>query len=409
MSIAATVRYPFPPASGLRLEHQYETLRECPVTRVRLPDGQEAWLVVSHPLVQQVLADRRFSRALACEPGRPQLTAQPLPGTSIVSMDPPQHTRLRALVARAFTPQRARELQPHTERLVDDLLSRMRQAGPPADIVTAVALPLPALVVGSMLGVPPEDYETFRAWTAALLSISNVTPEQADHSLSELISYVADLVAERRRTSHDDLIGHLVTAHDEHGALSDDELVGFGITLLAAGAETTTDQIANSVYALLRHPHDFRRLGRTPELVPSAVEELVRYVPLGSTSGLPRVATEDVMLGDVLIPRGDTVLPSIIAANGDPYAFPSPGTFDMTRHPNRHVGFGHGSHICLGAQVARMLLSVLLTALPRQFPDLKLACSEADIIWRHSQVTRGPVELPVTWASTDRQTPLPRK
>ncbi|MEV1175579.1 cytochrome P450 [Nonomuraea sp. NPDC049784] len=397
MSIATTVHYPFPPASCLRLEHQYETLRERPVTRVRLPDGQEAWLVVSHVLVQQVLADRRFSRALACEPGRPQLTAQPLPGTSIVSMDPPQHTRLRALVARAFTPQRAGELQPHTERLVDDLLSRMRQAGPPADIVTAVALPLPALVVGSMLGVPPEDYETFRAWTAALLSISNITPEQAGHSLSELISYVADLVAERRRTPHDDLIGHLVTAHDEHGALSDDELVGFGITLLAAGAETTTDQIANSVYVLLRHPDDFRRLGRDPELVPSAVEELVRYVPLGSTSGLPRVATSDVMLGDVLIPRGDTVLPSMIAANYDPAVFPKPDRLDLTRHPNRHVGFGHGAHVCLGSQVARMLLSVLLTALPRHFPDLQLACGEADIVWRHSQVTRGPMALPVTW------------
>ncbi|MEU7633968.1 cytochrome P450 [Nocardia sp. NPDC049220] len=312
-------------------------------------------------------------------------------------MDPPHHTRIRGIVAREFTVRRAEQLRRGTEKILAQLLDRMESCGTPADFISEVAERFPALVVGDLLGVSESDRDVFREWARDLLSITSVQPEQGMAALMQLADYVRGIVEQRRAHPTDDLIGALVRAHDDQGRLTDDELVTFGITLLAADFDTTSDQMANSLYVLLTEEDQYGRLRDHPELVPTAVEELVRYVPLGSGSGLPYVATTDVEFGEVTVRKDDTVVLSIISANRDPEAFPDADRLDLERNPNPHIGFGHGVHHCLGAQLARMQLRVLFTMLPQRFPNLALATSVDEIPWKQGKLTRGPERLPVTW------------
>jgi cytochrome P450 len=390
--------YPFGPPDALRIHPYYEHLREQePVSRVRLPYGGQAWLAVRYADVRTVMGDPRFSRAAALTRDEPRLGPTPLPA-GILTMDPPEHSRLRRLVAKAFTVRRTEQLRGRAQEITDGLLDAMIAAGPPADLVPALARPLPVAVICELLGVPFADRGDFELWSRALLTLDAPDSDQIRAYLRSLRDYMAGLVEQRRQAPTDDLIGALVLARDEQDRLSEEELVSLCIGLLAAGHETTANQIGNFVVVLLTNPDQLHLLRDRPDLLPSAVEELLRYVPMAPSAAVPRWATEDVELSDGTIVRaGEAVLPARTVANRDPAVFADPERVDITRSPNPHLGFGHGVHHCLGAQLARVELQVALGALLARCPDLRLAVAAAELAWRPGMAIRGPLALPVTW------------
>ncbi|MEV6102285.1 cytochrome P450 [Nocardia sp. NPDC051981] len=372
-------------------------LREEPISRVRLPYGGEAWLVTRYADVRSVLSDPRFGRAATV--GRedvPRVRETPAMPNIPTSMDPPELTRLRKLTMTAFTTRRVQELRPRTEEIVDDLLTAMAAAGSPADLVEALALPVPVTVICEMLGVPPQDQHRFRDFSDAIMSTTAVPDEERVAALAAVAEYLTEQIAERRAHPSDDLLGALVAARDNDDRLSEDELITLGLTLLVAGHETTANQIANFVYVLLT-AGEWKRLRADPDLVPAAIEELLRYIQLGNGGAFPRIAVEDVELSGTLIRAGEAVFVDLAIANRDETVFPDPDTMDLTRHHNSHLAFGHGFHHCVGAQLARLELHVTLTALLRRFPNLHLAVPADEVEWKTGMLLRGPKALPVAW------------
>ncbi|MET8795633.1 cytochrome P450 [Nocardia sp. NPDC004568] len=400
MTVNTEVRqYPFGEPVRLDMDPLFTKLRrEEPVCRVELPYGGEGWLVTRYEDVKLVLADPRFSRAATV--GRedlPRATPAPVRPDSLLSMDPPEHSRLRKLVAKAFTGRRVAELRPRTREIVDEKLTALERAGAPADLVEGFALPLPVTVICEMLGVPPRDQHRFRDFSDAILSTTAYTREQIESARDSLETYLAEVVAERRQRPTDDLLGALVTARDEEDRLSERELVNLGVGLLIAGHETTANQIANFTYVLLTQREYWELLRAEPELIPGAVEELLRYVQLGAGAGQPRVATEDVVLSGVTVRAGESVFVNTQAANRDEAVFEDPESLDLTRQRNPHVAFGYGAHHCLGAQLARVELQVALEALLERFPSLRLSLPLDEIPWKSGLLVRGPKQLLVEW------------
>ncbi len=391
--------YPFAEPDALDFHPLYARLRaEEPLARVALPYGGEAWLVTRLDDVRTVLADPRFSRAAVVGADvprmRPEIDHQ---RESILNMDAPEHTRLRKLVARAFTVRRVEELRPRAAALTAELLAVMRAAGPPADLVAHLSVPLPVTIICELLGVPVEDRTVFRVGADAFLSTTSRTPEEREAAAYELYAYMAGLVAQRRAAPTDDLLGALVTARDEGDALTEAELVALSVGILVAGHETTMNMIGNMMFALLTRPDHGDAMRAGPQAVARGVEELLRYLPLGAGGGFARIALEDVELTGGTVRAGEAVLAAVAAANRDPDAFPDADLLDLAREENRHVAFGHGLHHCLGAQLARMELQEAVGTLLTGFPGLRLAVDPADVPWRRGALVRGPEELPVTW------------
>jgi cytochrome P450 len=391
--------YPFSEPERLELDAIYDKLlQDEPVSRVHLPYGGEAWLAVRHADVRTVLGDPRFSRAAVVGRDVPRVRPEiDNESASILNMDPPEHTRLRKLVARAFTVRRVEELRPRAAELTAELLAGLRAAGPGADLVEHVSVPLPVTIICELLGVPVEDRAIFRAGADAALSTSALTPQERAEARNAMVAYMAGLVAQRRARPTDDLLGALVTARDEGDRLSEAELIGLGVGILIAGHETTMNQIGNMVFTLLGRPDRGDALRRGPEAVATAVEELLRFTPLGASAGFVRIATEDVELSGVTVRAGDAVLVSMPAANRDPHVFDEAGALVLDRATNPHVAFGHGVHHCLGAQLARMELQEALGGLLREFPDLRLAVPPEQVQWRTGALVRGPKALPLAW------------
>lgn len=392
-------RYPFGEPVRLDMDPLFARLRrEEPVCRVELPYGGQGWLVTRYDDVRTVLADPRFSRAVTVDrEDIPRATPAPARPDSLLSMDPPEHSRLRKLVAKAFTSRRVAQLRPRTREIVDGKLTEMERAGAPADLVQGLALPLPVTVICEMLGVPPRDQHRFRDFSDAILSTTAYTREQIDSARDSLEGYLAELVALRRAEPTDDLLGALVAARDDEDRLSERELVNLGVGLLIAGHETTANQIANFTYVLLTQREYWEQLRREPELIPGAVEELLRYVQLGAGGGQPRVATEDVVLSGVTVRAGEAVFVHTQAANRDEAVFEEPEKLDLTRQRNPHIAFGYGAHHCLGAQLARVELQVALEALLERFPTLRPAVPLDEIPWKRGLLVRGPAQLLVEW------------
>ncbi|MFC9752565.1 cytochrome P450 [Streptomyces sp. NPDC056921] len=386
--------YPFNTPDGLQLAEAYEHVRERPgLLRVQMPYGEPAWLVTRYADARLVLGDQRFSRAAAASHDEPRQSEGQRDG-GILGMDPPDHTRLRSLVAKAFTVRQVEKLRPQVRELTAGLLDELETAGPPADLVDLFALPLPVAVICRMLGVPTEDRPRFRVWSDDALSTSSLTAEEFDASREELRSYMAGLIDQHRRAPQDDLMTALIEARDGGDRLSELELVDLCVGILVAGHETTASQIPNFVLTLLDHPDQLARLRAEPELVPNAVEELLRFVPLGSGAGQPRYATEDIEVGGTLVRAGSPVLVAVGAANRDALRFTAPGVLDIAREGNQHLGFGHGVHHCLGAPLARLELQEALAALITRFPELRLA---GDVTWKSEMLVRGPRVMPVEW------------
>ncbi|MFE7277368.1 cytochrome P450 [Streptomyces sp. NPDC057623] len=394
--------YPFGPITRLDLDPTLvELCGEQPVLRVRLPFGGDGWLVTRHADVRTVLADPRFSRAAAVGDHVPRTVAVGLPRTSMLSMDPPEHTRLRRRVTNAFSLRRLKALRPRIEEIVHELLDAMVATGAPADLTTALTWPLPITVICEMLGVPVADREQFGEWVDGLLMLAD--PEQAARARAQLDEYLAGLIAQRRVTPTDDLLGELVAGADEDdgadedGPLGEEELIGLGVSLLSAGQEATANQIGNFVYTLLTRPALWQQLSADPALVPKAVEELLRFIPNSATAGFTRIATEDIELSGQLIRAGDAVVAELGMANHDAEVFERPYEIDFHRERVAHVTFGHGLHHCLGAQLARLELRVVLEVLTDRLPGLRLAVPADQLSWRTERLVRGVAALPVSW------------
>jgi cytochrome P450 len=391
--------YPFSEPTALEFDPAYERLlREDPMPRVHLPYGDDPWLLTAYEDVQAGLTDPRFSRAATLTHDVPRLYPHRV-DAGILDLDPPEHTRLRRLVARAFTARRVETLRPRAQQTADELIDAMLAAGSPVDLVQQYAVPLPGVMICELLGVPYADREQFYDWGDSFMSTTRLTGEQREAAVGELAAYLSGLVAQRRREPQDDLLGALVVARDEHDSLSESEVIGLAITLFAAGYDSTATEIANFTYTLLTHPDQVEVLRAQPDLVPGAVEELLRYVPLSANeAALPRYATEDVQLSAGTVCAHEPVLLSMYAANRDPSVYEDPDTFDVTRTlPKPHLAFGHGVHHCIGAPLARMDLQVGMGTLLARLPGLRLAVPPEQVEWKAGQALRGPVALPVEW------------
>ncbi|MFF3806398.1 cytochrome P450 [Streptomyces sp. NPDC002032] len=387
--------YPFNTAEGLQLAEEYERVRDRPgLLRVQMPYGEPAWLVTRYADARLVLGDARFSRAAGAAHDEPR-QSEGRTDSGILGMDPPDHTRLRSLVAKAFTVRQVEKLRPQVRALTEGLLDEMEAAGPPADLVDRYALPVPVAVICRLLGVPVEDRPRFRVWSDAALSTSSLTAEEFHTNREELRAYMAGLIEAHRQDPRDDLMTALIEARDADGdRLSELELIDLCVAVLVAGHETTASQIPNFVLTLLDHPDQLALLRREPALIAAAVEELLRFVPLGSGAGQARYATEDIEIGGTRVKAGDPLLVATGAANRDALRFTAAGVLDIRRPSNQHLGFGHGVHHCLGAPLARMELQEALGALLRRFPGLELA---GDITWKSEMLVRGPRVMPVGW------------
>jgi cytochrome P450 len=382
---------------------QITELRDArPVSPILMPDGHEGWLVTGYDAVRQLMADTRFSSRLDIgvihvpfeTPGMPVATepSPPMPGV-FIAMDPPDHSRLRKKLISAFTVKRMRELEEHINEIAERQLDELAQLTPPVDLVKAFALPVPSLVICELLGVPYADRETFQANSAQFL-VRDQSLEEKMAALTALTSYLAQLVISKRAEPGDDILSDLA----RHEDLSIEELVGAAFLLLLAGHETTANMLALGTFALLENPEQLAELRATPELLPNAVEELLRYLSIADI--FYRYATEDLELGGEKIAKGSTVVVSLLAANHDPKRFDNPDTLDIHRNARGLMSFGHGIHQCLGQQLARIEMRAGFAGLLRRFPSLKLAIPADEVRLKTDMNIYGVHELPVTWTET---------
>lgn len=356
------------------------------------------WFLTRYHDVQQALRDTHLGRQVERLPAdlaafhrRWEHDELSMVRRNVFNLDPPDHTRLRRLLAPAFGARTVASIKDRIHQVVDELVGAMT-AAPEVDLIRAVALPLPTRIIAELLGFPIDDRSQLRQWSDGMLRSRD--RDQVRRCGMEFIEYVNQKINERRTALGEDLLSQLIQAVELGDRLSQDELVSTVFQLLLAGDETTVNLIGNGMLELLRHPDQLRRLREQPELLDSTVEEMMRYNgPVGHSR--PQFALADVEYGGTLIPRGDIVVPVLQAANRDPATFPQPDLFDIGRSPNRHLGFGYGIHFCLGAEVARLQVRAVVDAVVHRFPDLALAIDPADVEWTPDLFLRGVRRLPV--------------
>lgn len=398
-------RYSFDPPQRLDPDPLYAELRETePVAWVQAPYGSETWLAASHAANRAVFSDPRFSRALAVGPKTPRQGPIWAREDAILSADPPEHTRLRQLVAPAFTARHVELLRPRAQEIVEGLLDELVEHGPPVDLVAQYASRMPVMLICQILGVPVEDQERFGRWSRIIMSTQDYSQEQVDQAYDDLAAYIGGLIGGYRGRPADNMLSALVHAMDsnELSTTTENELVAMAINLLVNGHETVANQIANFTYTLLTHPDQLAWLrADLPARVQRAVEELLRFVPLAAgaaaSAGHPRIATTDIELEGVTVRAGEHVLPAAPSGNRDASVFADPDRLDLSRVDNPHLTFGHGPHYCPGNLMARMELQTNMAALLGRFPNLALAVPADDVPWKAGLLQRGPAELLVTW------------
>ena len=360
--------------------------------------GEPAYLVTRYADIKAALADHeRFSNRRTTTFGgltaeQNGIDAHDPPG-ALLATDPPQHHRLRRMLAPMFTIRQMNHLESRIVEIVDEHLDAMEEAGAPADLVASFALPVPSLVICELLGVPYADRDGFQRRSLRQLDMA-LAPLERQTVADESRSYMRSLVERARRAPGDGLIGTLVREHGDE--VSDDELAGIGALLLVAGHETTSNMLALGTVVLLQHPAQLAAVRDDPAAVGPAVEELLRYASVVQTA-IPRITTTDVEIGGVVIPGGSLVLLSLPSANHDPRFIDAPGTFDIRRGAPGHLAFGHGVHHCLGAPLARMEMRIAFPALLRRFPGLKLTGALTEIHFKPTSLVYGAHSLPVAW------------
>lgn len=382
----------------------YAWLREhAPVHRTRLPNGVDAYLVTRYEDAKAVLADPRLSKNAAVsfpgwQPGRTGIPGEHRSGIAahLLNLDPPDHTRLRRLVSKAFTPRRVADFEPRVVEIADRLLDAF--GSEPVDLIHAYAFPLPVVVICEMLGVPVEDQPIFHEWANGMIDRGGARGG-VGRSVRRVRGYLKQLIHKKRLAlpddpAADDLLSALIRASDGGEHLTEDEAAAMAFILLFAGFETTVNLIGNGTFALLRHPGQLAKLKADPGLLESAVEELLRYdgpVEFGTW----RFTTEPITVGGVRIPAGEPVLAVLAAADRDPARFRDPDALDLSRGGGGHLALGHGIHFCLGAPLARLEGRIAFSRLFTRFPDLALAVPAAGLRWHSGLIMRGLHELPV--------------
>jgi cytochrome P450 len=377
----------------------YAKLREAgPVHEIRLPDGRgRAWLVVGHEAARAALTDPRFAKTQPRADPEAQLM-----GPHVLNTDPPDHTRLRKLVSREFTPRRVEALRPRVQQITDELLDAMLPAGH-GDLVDSLAFPLPVTVICELLGVPHGDRETFRSCSNQM--VAPTSREELHAAALQMRAYLDALIEDKRKEpgppdEDEDLLGALLRTHAEDGdRLSEPEVRAMAFILLIAGHETTANLISNGVRALLSHPDQLAALRADPGLLDGAVEETLRFDgPVENATY--RFTREPVAYGDVEIPQGEIVLVGLASADRDPARFPSPDAFDIRRSASggqSHLAFGHGLHFCLGAPLARLEGRIAIGTLLDRCPGLALDEPADGFDWLPGLLIRGVRHLPVRW------------
>lgn len=390
--------FPFSDRIDFGLDPEYAALRAHePVVRVTMPYGGQAWLLTRHADVKKASTDPRLSMHAAADWDVPRAAPRALDSVGLMGMPPEAHARLRRMVSRAFTARRVAALRPRIAEITHGLIDGLVAHGGPADLVERLALPLPTAVICEMLGIPQADRHIFRDFTEALMSATRYTEEQVAQACEEFADYLRGYVAMRRERPEDDLLSALVQAHDDGETLTENELLMLTGGLLVGGHETTAHQLAGHVAVLLSDRSRYELLVARPELIPAAVEELLRFVPLWVSAGPSRVATEDVEIGGVTIRAGEAVVYSLASANRDETVFERADEVVLDRAANPHMAFGQGPHFCLGAPLARAELQCSLEALTSRLPGLRLAVPEEKLTWHGEMLVRGLVELPVEW------------
>lgn len=365
--------------------------------------SQQGWLVTRLSEAVNILKDKRFTVDRtqlhtddASQAAHQYMASSDLFGQSMIAVDGSDHKRLRGLVSKVFTPKYIEGLRPRIQRIADDLLTSVQDRGQ-MDLVQDYAYPLPINVISDMLGVPPENRGSMRQWSEAIASMPFTTQnEETLPQLHAFISYIAELVAEKRRHPQSDLISQLVHLEEEGDRLNEAELLSMVGLLIFAGHETTSNLIGIGTLTLFDHPDQFAKLKANHSLIPLAVEELLRFNGPVMTPA-PRFAVEDVEIGGQLIHRGDIIITILASVNRDESQFTDPEELDIARQINRHIAFGQGIHICLGAPLARLEGDIAFTTLLTRFPDLRLHCAREAVKWRGGFSLRGVESLPVAF------------
>ncbi|GAB3137455.1 cytochrome P450 [Micromonospora sonneratiae] len=384
--------YPFEAFRGELPAELLAMVRDEPVSRVQLPDGRPVWLVVGYDEVCTALADPRLTRHTGADTTAGQCPVAPR--VRELGMNGPAHTSLRRLAARAFTARRIEAYRPRVQQITDGLLDAMVAGGQPGDLISALVAPLPALVVCEVLGVPADDRERFNAWVADINSLTAYGSPEAARSSAELRAYLFAQLSVKRASPGEDLLSAWLAAQADD-ELSDEEIVGLAVGVLIGGREINSTSAG--IRALFQHPEQLARLRAEPDLLPRAVEEILRHTSV-SPMFLVQTALEDLTLDGVRIRAGDAVMAVPWAANRHPGAFPDPDTFDVGRSPgNPHLTFGYGPHFCLGAALGRLQMEIAIGTLLRRFPNLAPAVGMDELPWRHERINCGIAEFPVTW------------
>jgi cytochrome P450 len=380
----------------------YAELREkAPVYKVKMPNGLDGWLITRYKDALSALKDDRFIKRGRTVLGEERFKKMMVTEESeyliehMLAMDPPDHSRLRGLVSKAFTPKMINGMRGNIQKIADELLDQV-QNNRQIDLIGDYAFPLPIIVISEMLGIPAQDRLKFRDWSNAIIDANNHPDRMREAALhiKAFVAYLKKLIEERRQNPTDDLISGLVHVEEEGENLSEKELYAMIFLLIVAGHETTVNLIGNGVLALLENPDQMAILKRKPELIQSAVEEFLRYYsPVEFATN--RFAAEDVNWHGETIKKGDMVLVGLASANRDPAQFANPDQLDITRKQNPHIGFGYGIHYCLGAPLARLEAQIAIMSLLNRYPDLKLGVSPDQMEWRPSFLMRGLKELPV--------------
>ena len=385
-------RYPMRREDPLQPPFAYARLRERgPVALAELGGrpGANVWLITRYNEAKQVLADTRFSSDFR----RPGFPVKRSPG-GLIRMDPPEHTRYRRMLNAEFSERRMAELQPIVQQLTDDLLDKIAAALGPVDLVPTLAVPLPSLVICKILGVPYEDREFLQERTALALSVQ-ASQSEVNQAKNELGRYMDELLRYKRSDRGEDLLTRLVSNHVEPGACSMETAADLARLLFVSGHFTTVSMIGIGILTLLQYSEQWRRLRQQPDMIGPAVEELIRYHAIAAT--VVRVATDDIEVGGAIIRSGEGVMVLLSSANRDRLAFERPDTFDINRSDGRHIAFGWGPHMCIGAALARLELRTVYASVIRRFPGLKLAVELKDIPFKEKGLIYGVHALPVVW------------
>ncbi|GAB3059408.1 cytochrome P450 [Micromonospora schwarzwaldensis] len=381
--------YPFAPFTGDLPDELLDMVVSDPVSRVRLPDGRPAWLVLSYEHCCTVLADPRFSRL----PLGATATSD-VAGPRELNMDGPAHAAVRRVASRAFTARRMDTFRPRVRRLVDGLVDAMLAGPRPADLVAGLVAPLPVHVVCDVLGVPVDDRPRFYAWISGLNSITAYGSAGAADAQAELRAYLAGQLAGKRAEPGDDLLSAWVLGQGAH-ELVDAELVELAMGVLLGGLEINSTSAG--LRALFQHPEQLAKLRAAPEKLPAATDEILRYTSVSSMFRV-QVVREDLVLGGVAMRAGECVMALPWAGNRDPRHFPDPNVFDIDRTPGvPHLTFGFGPHFCLGTALGRMQVELSLGVLLDRMPELAPAVPIEDIPWRHDRMNGGIASFPITW------------